>query len=543
MRGHVDGFVWFIVGFTLSSMPNVAWSASGIGGNVGFWGDAGGGTQIEVAAHVNIGDPPVATFRVYSLNGMYELYVPNGTYYVSAVMARDGVFGSPRPEDVLSWWDGDGDGEPDPVTVSGTMNNGHVINLGQVYVDADATGMNWGMSWADAYTDLQTAIDMTPAGVEIWVAEGTYVPGTSRTDSFIPKSSVRVFGGFSGTETYRWERDWETYETILSGEIGTPDATDNCYHVVAAASSSNLSAYFDGFTITGGYANGAGVNGSGGGIVASHGGLTVANVTVRNNYAVTNGGGAATDVGLLVAVNSRFENNTAGLHGGGFHHSAKAPNIIINSVFTGNTAWRGGGIAVEGQIWASSWEPILVNLSLSGNSAGGEGGGIFVDTGTTNPPAAPVQIHNCIVWNNTAPFGPQISIFGGSDVPDVNYSLVQGGWVASGSNNISTDPAFLGPPGDLRIPLGSPAVDAGDSLAVPFDEMDIDQDHDTGEPIDVDADMNPRFVDVPSVPDTGVPDGMGLTVDIGAYEARWSELIFEDGFESGDTTGWSSAQP
>ena len=38
-------------------------------------------------------------------------------------------------------------------------------------------------------------------------------------------------------------------------------------------------------------------------------------------------------------------------------------------------------------------------------------------------------------------------------------------------------------------------------------------------------------------PDTGIPDGEGRTVDIGAYE---SSLIFSDDFESGDTGEWSN---
>ena len=42
------------------------------------------------------------------------------------------------------------------------------------YVDAEATGSNTGLSWADAFTDLQSAIAISC--VDIWVAAGTYKP-------------------------------------------------------------------------------------------------------------------------------------------------------------------------------------------------------------------------------------------------------------------------------------------------------------------------------------------------------------------------------
>src|SRR5512143_3092685 len=43
-----------------------------------------------------------------------------------------------------------------------------------LYVDADASGVNTGLSWTDAFTDVQSAILTATAGIEIWVAEGVY---------------------------------------------------------------------------------------------------------------------------------------------------------------------------------------------------------------------------------------------------------------------------------------------------------------------------------------------------------------------------------
>ena len=43
------------------------------------------------------------------------------------------------------------------------------------YVDSSATaGANNGTSWANAYRNLQVAINLTPATDTIWVADGHY---------------------------------------------------------------------------------------------------------------------------------------------------------------------------------------------------------------------------------------------------------------------------------------------------------------------------------------------------------------------------------
>lgn len=132
---------------------------------------------------------------------------------------------------------------------------------GILYVDKDATGLQNGVSWSNAYPRLEQALDraLHCSGInQIWIAEGIYSPYTevSRSFGFTIPPGVSLFGGFQGTESSIGERIFGMYPTTLSGDIGIPMvAIDNLYHVVTILQG-NSPVLLDGISIREGMANG-----------------------------------------------------------------------------------------------------------------------------------------------------------------------------------------------------------------------------------------------------------------------------------------------
>lgn len=171
-----------------------------------------------------------------------------------------------------------------------------------LYVHAAATGSDDGGSWANAYTDLQSAIAAAQEFDQIWVAEGMYRPtvGMDRSICFELDTNVAWYGGFGGWETSLAERDWVLHATILSGNIGDPaDSTDNSYHLVYGYLDDGANVV-DGFIIEDGHADGSlSFEDEGGGLSMEDSELLLRNCTVRRCHAEGSGGG-------IKVSNSRF---------------------------------------------------------------------------------------------------------------------------------------------------------------------------------------------------------------------------------------------
>ena len=195
-------------------------------------------------------------------------------------------------------------------------------------------------SWANA-CELQMALSAAASGDEIWAAAGVYYPSTTgdRMATFLLKDDVGLYGDFTGTETSRDQRIRETYMTTMSGDIGVAGNNgDNSYHVVTG-SGVDATSILNGFTISGGNADGEEypVN-SGGGMYNYNSSPTLTNVTFSNNSAEVRGGGMFNDLSSPTLSNVTFSSNTAVNGGGGGMWNEDSSPTLSNVTFTGNTA-------------------------------------------------------------------------------------------------------------------------------------------------------------------------------------------------------------
>jgi len=197
--------------------------------------------------------------------------------------------------------------------------------------------------------------------------------------------------------------------------------------------------------------------------------ITVANAVISNNVSSRNGGGILIEQdGNVVLDHVVIAGNRADGMGGGLY----ATNFIVGNlqaaklVVTGNTAYSGGGLAVQS---LTSMPVSIENSIVAGNTAE-RGGGIFADT------YDPVQtLKNVIVANNVANTGGGIYI---DDEPlDILYSDFWGNTpddfdgIADPTGtfgNVSVDPQFANTnpldtlEWDLHLQVGSPLIDVGD---------------------------------------------------------------------------------
>jgi M6 family metalloprotease-like protein len=385
------------------------------------------------------------------------------------------------------------------VTVVATTTTGFQVQIDRqpiettiLYVDAAASGANNGSSWANALTDLQTALaaaNPTPQNVvEIWVAEGTYKPtaGSDRAATFQLRENIPIFGGFAGTETDRSQRNITLNATVLSGDLqGNDNAniaadevtrSDNSYHVVTA---NGVATTLDGVIVSGGNANGTGTDENrGGGILNYLSDTIYRNIVVQHNTAAQWGGGGYNYAGDPQFVNAVFLENDSQFQGGG----------LLSAFGTAN----------------------LTNVTFYANKAlyysNSEGGGFFSYQ-------SPTTIANSIFWSNTdrendGDTGAQLARNAAGSF-NVSYSLISGTIVYTGANNINQDPLFVNGPTNLRLQDTSPAIDAGNNSAVPVD-------------VTTDLDGKARFISHPQ-PDTG--SGTPPIVDMGAFEAGQESTV------------------
>jgi predicted outer membrane repeat protein len=353
------------------------------------------------------------------------------------------------------------------------------------FVDGSVSSTGDGLTWATAYLTVQEGINnaasevLTNADVDVcdvWVAAGIYyIYDTASTDTVQLQPNVLVFGGFVGDETARDQRDFNANTTALDGTNGT--SMVHVYHVVTGSDG----ALIDGFTITGGNANGStSYQDRGGGMLNDGASPTVNHCLFAFNDASEHGGAIANIGGAPTVLNSRFVSNTAGDNGGAIFSQSNSDLSLESCVFRINSALDGGGVASHDS------DGTFINCTFSDNSAT-NGLSVWGEAGGT------VGIFNSILWGSSGGQAQDDS----SAAVVMAYSDVVG--IAATFGNINQDPQFVTAE-DLHLTASSPCIDAADTTAAPT----------------LDLEGNPR-VDDSDTPNTGI-GSFGLWADMGAFE-------------------------
>ncbi|MCP4643386.1 MAG: right-handed parallel beta-helix repeat-containing protein, partial [bacterium] len=453
---------------------------------------------------------------------------------------------------------------------------------GVVYVNVNTPcveHLQTGRSWSLAFGAIQEGIDQAAldGGGEVWVAEGTY---TATTDPVVTvKSGAELYGGFTGSESCRSQRDWNTHPTVIDGE----DARRCIY--------ADVDCVFDGLAVTRGSAN------SGACLYVDFANLIVRNCTFSDGVSPAGGAAIYSLADFDVQTTSRIEDSTFATNtcaGVMLVYSAgtitrcafeandnralfisAAPGYVTDCTFSNTTGgyWTmtmnlgvvadcvfensqqpcldtigpievsrcvfrdstGGGALVSGTSAAT-----FTNCLFGGNFAS-EGGAVRVEQQATptfrnctfagNTAGTPtygygirarddsvVTLVNCVLWDDPT---YELSTHSNGSF-DISYSIVAGGFTG-GTNIIDADPMFMDAAGGkFRLKYGSPCLDAG--------TMD-------GAPV-VDYAGNPRPVDIVGVG----TEGAGA-IDMGAYEKQQFVWFVDKDNVSGTEDGesWATA--
>jgi len=451
-------------------------------------------------------------------------------------------------------------------------------DAGIIYVDVNATGSNNGMSWENAYTDLQSALERVRQcyASQIWVAEGTYKPTKDPYEydaAFELVDGVAIYGGFPpGGGPWR-QRNPDTYETIMDGNLG-----DDIWVYNVVKSSNITGATLDGFTIKNAYNSGLYFNASAltiknckitnncpdpwssnGGIYCTNssflnisyseisdnnysGGiffsgcndLTVTICLITGNTAFSGGGIGCWYSGSLTVKSCIISGNEAQTHSGGGIYNDSSSSTITNCIFSGNFASSGGG----GGLLNYSCSPTIRNCVFTGNITTGDDGGGMYNNGASptltnctfrknhaerkgggiyNHGSYP-NITNSIFWDNTATTADGNEIYNYYSTPEFSYCDIKGGlnnppgcggYASDGHDNIDDDPLFYDANDPNEYHLG-----AGSPC---IDEGDPYFEH---EPNETDIDGEDRVID-------GDNNGT-VIVDIGADEYYKSDADFNN---------------
>jgi uncharacterized repeat protein (TIGR01451 family)/CSLREA domain-containing protein len=472
------------------------------------------GSRLDVLDGVTINGPGQASLTIDGANShrVFYLYAPGDTVTISNLTITGGLINSQPGGGIASFGNGL---TLDHVTLSGNTAQGSVGgglfaagNAALNIQNSTLSGNTSGAGGGGAYISIDDTLTITDSSITGNQAGGPggglalygYVTA-SISGTTISGNQAPVGGGMSA-QLYQLSLDDVTI-TTNTASIGTGGAAisaSNGVSILDSRVTSNQAPDVGGLFVqlcscildkpAGKRAKPAGV------LPPTFTNATIIGTTISGNTASAgDAGGILLYNGTNLIAASTISGNTAVQEGGGIYLYSGAllldSSTVANNSVTGPASTGGGIFSYVGMD--------IRHSTISGNSAAGEGGNIYLYDGQT-----PTTLRNTIVANGIAPTDPDI---GGDGAATATYSLIE-----TPSANVTTDATDitgvdpqLGPlqnnggPTETMLPaLSSPAVNSGD----------------------------PAFAPPPATDQRGQPRVAGGRIDIGSVELQAGTIQF-----------------
>lgn len=373
--------------------------------------------------------------------------------------------------------------------------------------------------------------------------------GGSGTDTIVLPAGTISFAVAGTGEDAALTGDLDVTDSVIvrgqGAGVSVVDANglDRVFHVLAGVAS----ATFEDLTMSGGYVEAATALGAGLYTVA---GVTTlrrcevsSNTLTPTSFTSAQGGGIFLSLdNQLVVEDSTVRNNTVSeldsnvsVRGGGISNPSGGGTVVLRrSTISGNQlsqAMNGGaqgaGLQISGTLTAEN--TTISGNALTVNTGAGIGGGIAFTGGAGT-------LDHVTLAGNSAPDGPDLHIPGTS--PDTTNTIVAGGGCSGSVNSLG---------GNVESPGSTCSIGGAtdDQTSVSAVALGLGPLADNGGPTRTHAlGAGSAAIDMGDIAPCPATDQRGFPrqapCDSGAFE-RVEGLVFFDGFESGDTTGWSSS--
>jgi hypothetical protein len=361
--------------------------------------------------------------KIDQINGKINIYAPIGSGVTARTMIpRFTAAGMVKVGDAVQVSGVSGHKFDVTVTytvVSGNGKNTRVYEVTvrelqtKIYVNGNAVGYGDGTSWENAFRSLKAACEAAAlfpqdAPKEIWIAAGTYAPGTSPGEFLPLVPNTSYIGGFAGHEAAKSQRNVAANTVTISGDFGGGlrsthlfygyGSGDFLFEDLQLKDASGYGVYNSGFDSV---INNCIISDNGGGVYVANGTFIMNGGTISGNTASYYGGGVCVNGGTFTMNDGTISNNTASAGGGVY---------VTNGTFTmnggaisNNTASGGGGVCLSSGTFTMEGGAISNNTAtsqggggvcvyggtftmnggtISDNTATSQGGGVYVNGGT-----------------------------------------------------------------------------------------------------------------------------------------------------------------